>query len=65
MAKLLESFRADELGTTSIEYALMASLIAMAIFGTIAALGTTVFDVFAYIQAGDVEAATVAAAGSN
>ena len=65
MAKLLESFRADELGTTSIEYALMASLIAMAIFGTIGALGTTVIDIFAYIEAGGVEAATVAAAGSN
>lgn len=65
MSNLLGSFRADELGTTSIEYALMASLIAVAIFGTLGALGATVFDLYAYMEEGTIEAATMAAAGSN
>jgi pilus assembly protein Flp/PilA len=40
MGSLLRDWTADEGGATSIEYAFIASLIAMAIIGTIAALGT-------------------------
>jgi Flp pilus assembly pilin Flp len=64
MVQTLERFGADELGTTSIEYALMACLIAVAIFGTIGVLGATVLDLYNYIRDGGIEAATMAAAGT-
>lgn len=65
MSNLTGSFLADELGTTSIEYASMASLIAVAILGTLVALGATVFGLYAYLEGNMIEAATMAAAGSN
>ena len=42
----MRSLAADEGGATSIEYALMASLIAMVIITTITTLGQTVFSFY-------------------
>jgi pilus assembly protein Flp/PilA len=40
MTTILRNWAADEAGATSIEYAFIASLIAMVIIGAVAALGT-------------------------
>jgi Flp pilus assembly pilin Flp len=63
MTRHLESFARTESGATTIEYAI-ASLVAMAIFGTLGALGATVFDLYSYVAAGSIEAAALPAAGA-
>jgi Flp pilus assembly pilin Flp len=40
MGSLLRNFTTDQAAATSIEYPLIASFIALAIFGTLATLGT-------------------------
>jgi Flp pilus assembly pilin Flp len=64
MTRHLESFARTESGATTIEYAIVASLVAMAIFGTLGALGATVFDLYSYVAAGSIEAAALPAAGA-
>lgn len=54
MSKLLArsaNFVRDDHGVTSIEYALLGSLIAMAIFGTVVTLGATVQGMYEQIAA--------------
>ncbi|MCO4860565.1 Flp family type IVb pilin [Cupriavidus sp. WGlv3] len=54
MSKLLASsagFLRDDRGVTSIEYALLGSLIAMAIVGSVSALGETVQGMYEQIAA--------------
>jgi pilus assembly protein Flp/PilA len=46
MTRSVEKFIATETGATAIEYALIASLIAVAIIGTVSALGSTITNVF-------------------
>ncbi len=46
MFKSLQIFVADEAGVTAIEYALIASLIAVFIIGALAALGTNISSEF-------------------
>jgi len=64
MTRYLENFARAESGATTIEYAIMASLVAMAVVGTLSALGATVFDVYSYVAAESIEATTVPAAGA-
>jgi pilus assembly protein Flp/PilA len=49
MSILLKSFAGDECGATAIEYALIASLIAVFIIGSLAALGTNLSSEFAEV----------------
>jgi pilus assembly protein Flp/PilA len=44
--KSLKNFVADEVGVTAIEYALIASLIAVFIIGALSALGTSISSEF-------------------
>jgi pilus assembly protein Flp/PilA len=46
MIKSIKKFVANESGATAIEYALIASLIAVAIIGTVTALGSKITGVF-------------------
>lgn len=64
MTGSLNRWAADERGATTVEYALMASLVAVAIFGTLGALGATVFDLYAYVAVESIEAMTLPAAGT-
>jgi pilus assembly protein Flp/PilA len=49
MIKFLKNFVADESGVTAIEYALIASLIAVFIIGSLSALGTKLSSEFAEV----------------
>jgi pilus assembly protein Flp/PilA len=49
MEKLLSKLFFEERGATSIEYAIMGSLIAAVIVGTVTTLGTTVANLFSLI----------------
>ena len=49
MTKFITKFAQDESGATAIEYGLIAALIAVAIIGTVGALGGKVSDTFAKI----------------
>ena len=49
MIKSLKSFVANESGATAIEYALIASLIAVAIIGALTTLGTKLSSEFAEV----------------
>jgi pilus assembly protein Flp/PilA len=49
MIKSLDIFVADESGVTAIEYALIASLIAVFLVGALAALGTNVSSEFSEV----------------
>jgi pilus assembly protein Flp/PilA len=51
MIKSLKSFAANESGATAIEYALIASLIAVFIIGALSALGTKLSSEFAEVGA--------------
>lgn len=51
MIKSLKSFVADESGATAIEYALIASLIAVFLIGALSALGTKLSSEFAEVGA--------------
>jgi pilus assembly protein Flp/PilA len=51
MLKKLQSFVANESGATAIEYALIASLIAIAIIGGVSALGTRLSAEFSEVSA--------------
>ncbi|MGA2491745.1 MAG: Flp family type IVb pilin [Roseiarcus sp.] len=51
MIKSLKSFVANESGATAIEYALIASLIAVFIIGALSALGTKLSSEFAEVGA--------------
>ena len=46
MTKFITKFAQDESGATAIEYGLIAALIAVAIIGTVGALGTKISDKF-------------------
>jgi pilus assembly protein Flp/PilA len=46
MFRSMKNFAADESGVTAIEYALIASLIAVAIIGAVTTVGTKVSTVF-------------------
>jgi pilus assembly protein Flp/PilA len=52
MFKSLQIFVADESGVTAIEYALIASLIAVFIIGAVSALGTSVSSEFTEVGGG-------------
>ena len=49
MRKLLTAFQSDQGGATAIEYALIASLIAVFIIGALSALGTNLSSEFAEV----------------
>jgi pilus assembly protein Flp/PilA len=49
MIKFLRNFLADEAGATAIEYALIASLIAVFIIGSLQVLGTKLSSEFAEV----------------
>ena len=51
MIKSMQIFVADETGVTAIEYALIASLIAVFIIGALSALGTKLSSEFAEVGA--------------
>lgn len=51
MIKSLKSFVANESGATAIEYALIASLIAVFLIGALSALGTKLSSEFAEVGA--------------
>ena len=51
MAKSVRMFLADQSGATAIEYALIASLIAVFLIGALAALGTNLSSEFAEVGA--------------
>ena len=51
MIKSLKSFVANEFGATAIEYALIASLIAVFLIGALSALGTKLSSEFAEVGA--------------
>ena len=51
MSILLKSFAGDECGATAIEYALIASLIAVFLIGALSALGTNLSSEFAEVGA--------------
>jgi pilus assembly protein Flp/PilA len=51
MIESLKSFVANESGATAIEYALIASLIAVFLIGALAALGTNLSSEFAEVGA--------------
>ena len=57
VSKLLHALLQDESGITAIEYALIGTLIAMAIVTTVAALGLNLKDLYAMV-AGKVQEAT-------
>ena len=46
LAQMLQRFSADENGTTAIEYALLGTIIAIALVGTFALLGDGVANLF-------------------
>ena len=50
MSNLAIRFFVDESGATAIEYGLIAALIAIAIIGTVGALGTAISEKFTYVQ---------------
>ena len=50
MIKSIKSFVANELGATAIEYALIASLIAVFLIGALSALGTKLSSEFAEVS---------------
>ena len=50
MSKLAVRFAADESGATAIEYGLIAALIAIAIIGSVGALGTAISEKFTDVQ---------------
>jgi len=52
MARLLRTFSADSHGATSIEYALIASFIAMVIVGTMTSVGTNLDATFNAVAGG-------------
>jgi pilus assembly protein Flp/PilA len=52
MIKTLKNFVANEAGVTAIEYALIASLIAVFIIGSLSALGTKLSSEFTEVGAG-------------
>jgi pilus assembly protein Flp/PilA len=51
MSNFLKSFINDDSGATAIEYALIASLIAVAIIGGVTALGTRLSQEFSEVSA--------------
>ena len=51
MKNLIANFAADESGATAIEYALLASLIAVAIIGATSTLGTKIGSTFGNVSA--------------
>ena len=52
MTKFISKFVQDESGATAIEYGLIAALIAVAIIGTVGALGTKISAKFAEVTTG-------------
>ncbi len=50
MSKIIRSYFEDETGATAIEYALIASLIAVALVGALSALGTRLSSEFAEVS---------------
>ena len=52
MRKMFNKLLRDEHGATAIEYGLIAALIAVAIIGGVAAVGTKLSDAFTSVSAG-------------
>jgi pilus assembly protein Flp/PilA len=50
MARLLKQFAADQAGATSIEYALIAVLVGIAIIGAVTALGNSLKAIFTTVS---------------
>jgi pilus assembly protein Flp/PilA len=50
MATLVRQFAGDESGATSIEYALIAVLVAVAIMGSVSALGDSLQSIFSTVS---------------
>jgi pilus assembly protein Flp/PilA len=50
MANLFRQFAGDETGVTSIEYALIAVLVAVAIIGSVSALGDSLQSIFSTVS---------------
>jgi pilus assembly protein Flp/PilA len=50
MTKAIKTFMKDESGATAIEYGLIASLIAVAIIGALALLGTGLTNIFTEVS---------------
>jgi pilus assembly protein Flp/PilA len=50
MANLVRQFAGDESGATSIEYALIAVLVAVAIIGSVSALGSSLQSIFSTVS---------------
>ncbi len=50
MKAMIEGIAKDEVAATAIEYALLAAMIALAALTAIATLGTSLEDLFAFIQ---------------
>jgi pilus assembly protein Flp/PilA len=50
MANLIGQFAGDEFGATSIEYALIAVLVAVAIIGSVSALGSSLQSIFSTVS---------------
>jgi pilus assembly protein Flp/PilA len=50
MMNLVGQFASDESGATSIEYALIAVLVAVAIIGSVSALGTSLQSIFSTVS---------------
>ena len=61
MAKILKLFKNED-GATAIEYGLIAALIAVAIIGSVSAVGTSLNDTFGAVEDGLEEAAPAAPA---
>lgn len=52
MRNFIKSFAKDESGATAIEYGLIAALIAVAIIGTLVAIGPKLNSAFTSVEAG-------------
>lgn len=52
MGRVLTKFRADESGATSIEYAMIASVVSIAIVGVLSTMGVNVAGMFTAITGG-------------
>ena len=50
MTKLLRGFLTDRSGTTSIEYGLIGTLVAVAVIAGAASVGTTINSTFSYVS---------------
>ncbi len=52
MYRILSAFRADERGTTAIEYAIVASMLSVVIVAAVRAIGTNLSTIFTSVSTG-------------